>query len=108
MTLSISDFHNTLLGSGFSLDLSDIGILNINPRDITFHWTQPNSICSVSHYILTATNCGMCPLIAARTDSQITCTNISTDGRMCTFSVQVVGTIDGNQTVSTTAFLKGN
>ena len=64
-------------------------------------------ICSVSHYELTATNCGRCPNQTNRLDTQVTCTEISTDGRLCTFSVQAIGTFDESQTVSIAAFLKG-
>ena len=64
-------------------------------------------ICSVSHYELTATNCGRCPNETSRVDTQITCTEISTDGRLCTFSVQAIGTFNESQTVSITALLKG-
>ena len=84
--------------------------MNISSRELTFHWAQPDSniICSVSHYELTATNCGRCPNETNRLDTEVTCTEISTDGRLCTFSVQAIGTFNESQTVSITALLKGN
>ena len=85
------------------VDSINIDILDINSREVTFNWTQPD-ICSISHYELTATNCGRCPNETNGLDTQVTCTEISTDGRLCTFSVQAIGIF---QTVSIIAFLKG-
>ena len=96
-----------ILDSGVSLDLSYIGILNINSSEVTFDWTQPDIICSVNHYVLTATNCGTCPSVATRTDTQATCTDIKTDGRLCVFHVQAISYFSGNQNITITAFLKG-
>ena len=92
-----------------SIKVSNIGILNINSREITFHWTWPydNMTCSVSHYELTAINCGRCPNETNRLDTQVTCTDISTDGRLCTFCVQAIGTFNESKTVSIIALLKG-
>jgi hypothetical protein len=94
-----------------SSNLSNIDILKINSREVTFHWSRThqsdNAMCSVSHYELTAINCGRCPNVTSRLDTQVTCTDISTDGRLCTFSVQAIGTFNGSQTASITVFLKG-
>ena len=92
-----------------SVNVSNIGILDINSREITFNWTWPynNMACSVSHYELTATNCGRCPNETSGLDTQATCTEISTDGRLCMFSVQAIETFKESQTVSITALLKG-
>ena len=87
------------------IDSINIDILDLNSREVTFNWTQPdNAMCSLSHYELTATNCGRCPNETSRLDTQVTCTEISTDGRLCTFSVQAIGIF---QNVSIIAFLKG-
>ena len=93
-----------------SVNISNIDILNLNSREVTFNWTLQsdiNILCSVSHYELIATNCGRCPNKISRLDTQVTCTEISTDGRLCTFSVQAIGTFNGSQPVSITALLKG-
>ena len=63
--------------------------------------------CSVSHYELTATNCGRCPNETSRLDTQATCTEISTDGKLCIFSIQAIETFKESQTVSITVLLKG-
>jgi hypothetical protein len=101
----LQKFFNDYIDSS---NLSNIGVLNINSREVTFHWIRPdNAICSASHYELTAVNCGSCPNVTSRVDTQVTCTDISTDGRLCMFSVQAIGTFNGSQTVSITALLKG-
>jgi hypothetical protein len=35
---------HTHIDSGFSQNFSNIGILNINSSEVTFHWTQPELI----------------------------------------------------------------
>jgi hypothetical protein len=64
-----------------SVKISNIGISNINSTEVTFHWTWPynNMTCSVSHYEITATNCGRYPNVTSRVDTQITYTDINTD-----------------------------
>ena len=54
------------------------------------------SDCSSLHYNILSSNCGSCP--TTTTNTTVTCTDVPTDGGVCTFSVKTVvcGNIFGN------------
>ena len=70
-------------------------------RQITFTWSSitTESDCSAVHYNILASNCGSCPTTTNHTT--VICTDVSTNGSMCTFAVQTVvcGNITGNRSV---------
>ena len=51
-------------------------------------WASVSPNCPSAHYNILASNCGCCPTTTNHTT--VTCTDIPTDGRMCTFAVQTV------------------
>ena len=58
-------------------------------RQITFDWNRVVTNCSNLiniHYSILALNCGNCPNTTNHTT--VTCTDVPTDGSMCTFAVQ--------------------
>ena len=73
---------------------------NIGSRQLTARWSSVaanrTSDCLTLHYNILATNCGSCP--TTTTNTTVTCTDVPTDGSMCTFAVQTVvcGDIVGN------------
>ena len=62
---------------------------------ITFTWNTNSPDCPAIHYNILASNCGSCPTTTNYTT--VTCTDVPTDGSMCTFAVQTVvcGNITG-------------
>ena len=60
-----------------------------------FTWNVHSSGCPALHYNIMTSNCGSCPTTTNHTNA--TCTDVPTDGSLCTFSVQTVvcGSIDG-------------
>ena len=73
-----------------------------------FSWSPVTSDCLVLHYNILTSNCGSCP--TTTTDTTVTCTDVPTNGSMCTFAVQTVvcGDIvgDSSDSVNVTTFLK--
>ena len=63
---------------------------------VTVNWSPVASDCPAIHYNILASNCGSCPTTTNHTP--VTCTDVPTNGSMCTFAVQTVvcGTIAGN------------
>ena len=74
-----------------SLTFADLGL-----RQITFTWSPVVPECPVIHYNILALNCGSCPTTTNHTT--VTCTDVPTDGSVCTFSTKsvVCGSIIGN------------
>ena len=68
----------------------DIGLIQL-----TFAWSPVVPSCPSIHYNILASNCGSCPTTTSHTN--VTCTDIPTDGSVCTFAVQTVvcGNITG-------------
>ena len=56
----------------------------------TFNWNMRSPDCpgSAIHYNTLASNCGSCPTTTNHTN--ITCTDVPTDGSTCTFTIQTV------------------
>ena len=64
------------------------------------------SDCSSLHYNILSSNCGSCP--TTTTNTTVTCTDVLTDGGVCTFAVQTVvcGNILGNLSDTVQVHLK--
>ena len=62
-------------------------------RKLTFSWSTDCD--AMLHYNILASNCGSCPTTTNHTNA--TCTNVQTNGSLCTFAVQAVvyGNITG-------------
>ena len=62
-------------------------------RKLTFNWST--DCPAMLHYNIRASNCGSCPTTTNHTN--VTCTNVQTNGSLCTFAVQsvVCGSITG-------------
>ena len=89
-----------------------ISLIDIGARQLTFNWSPATTLdCPDIHYNILSSNCGSCPTITTHTT--VTCTDIPTDGNMCTFAVQTVicENITGNMsyplTISVTETLNG-
>ena len=65
-------------------------------RQVTFDWSSVAPDCPAIHYNILASNCGSCPTTTNHTN--VTCTDVPTDGSECTFAEQTVvcGNITGN------------
>ena len=59
-----------------------------------FIWNAHSPGCSAIHYNILASNCGSCPTTTNHTN--VTCTDVPTDGSTCTFAVQTI--LSGNIT----------
>ena len=55
---------------------------------LVFSWNSSFSNCSAIHYNILASNCGSCPTTTNHTTA--TCTDVSTDGSVCNFTVQTI------------------
>ena len=73
---------------------------------LSFTWSHAPSRCPTLHYDILASNCGSCP--TTTTHNTVTCTDVPTDGSLCTFALRSVicGNITGNwsETVHVTTF----
>ena len=80
----------------------------LTSKTITFMWTPVFPNCPSAHYNILASNCGSCPTTTNYTT--VTCSDVPTDGRMCTFAVQTMvrGNIVGNVSNSVSVLLRGN
>ena len=65
-------------------------------RQLTFNLYSAAPDCPSLHYNILASNCGSCPTTTNHTN--VTCTDVPTDGSECIFAVQTVvcGNISGN------------
>ena len=81
-----------------SIEKTNISIVDNIPGQISFTWIHgtSNNHCSAIHYNILSSNCGTCPTTTDHTT--VTCTDVPTDGRVCTFTLQAVfcGTVVGN------------
>jgi hypothetical protein len=87
---------------GLSIIQADLG-----SRRLTFSWSPVTPDCPAIHYNILASNCGSCPTTTNHTN--VTCTDVPTDGSVCTFAVRsiVCGSITGNFSESIEVVLKG-
>ena len=85
-----------------SLIFADLGL-----RRVSFAWSPVGSDCSAIHYNILASNCGSCPTTTKHTN--VTCTDIPTDGSTCVFAVRTVvcGNITGNASDEARGIFKG-
>ena len=76
----------------------------INAKQVTFNWSPVAPDCPV-HYTILSSNCGSCP--TTTTNTTVTCTDLPSDGGVCTFAVQTVpcGLISGEWTDNITLYL---
>ena len=61
---------------------------DLKSKSFTFSWSPVATDCSTVHYKILASNCGSCPTNTTHTN--VTCTSVPTDGRVCTFTIQTV------------------
>ena len=66
-------------------------------KELAFVWSPVAPDCPAIHYNILASNCGSCPTTTNHTNA--TCTDVPTNGSVCTFAVQTVacGNITGNE-----------
>ena len=69
---------------------------NFALKELTFSWSPIAPDCPAIHYNILASNCGSCPTTTNHTN--VTCTDVPTNGSNCTFVVQTVscGNVAGN------------
>ena len=74
-----------------------IGSADFTLRELTFAWSQVGPGCPATYYNILASNCGSCPTTTNHTN--VTCTDVQTDGSACIFAVQTVTceTLAGNE-----------
>ena len=63
--------------------------------ELTFSWSTEAPDCPAVSYNIFTSNCGNCPTNS--THSTVACTDVKTDGSLCTFALQMLvryGTID--------------
>ena len=67
-----------------------IATMDLSLREITFKWSKSPAApdCPSLHYNILASNCGSCP--TTTTNTTVTCTDVPTNGSMCTFSIESV------------------
>ena len=59
-----------------------------NTTDLLFTWSASATNCSSLHYNIFQVNCGSCPSFS--TSTNISCTDVPTDGGVCLFSLQAI------------------
>ena len=55
-------------------------------KQIKFRWTPIATECPDIHYVINASNCGNCPTTTNHTT--VTCTDVPSDGNICTFALK--------------------
>ena len=62
-----------------------------HPGGITFTWDEVDSSCDIVHYRVITSNCGVCSATNITTlYTRVLCTNLTTDGSICSFAVQTI------------------
>jgi hypothetical protein len=56
--------------------------------ELIFTWNASTTSCSSLYYNVFHVNCGSCPMFTP--DTNVSCTDVPTDGRVCLFSVQAI------------------
>ena len=64
-----------------------ISAVDFGSRELTFTWSPVAQGCPL-HYNILSSNCGSCPTTTNTTI--VTCTDVPTDGSVCTFALQTV------------------
>ena len=74
-----------------------VSIVDLPLKQITFNWSPVAPDCPAVHYNILASNCGSCP--TTTNNATLTCTDVPTDGIVCTFAIQTVvcGNITGSE-----------
>ena len=77
-------------------------------KEFTFSWSPVTLDCPAIHYNILASNCGSCPTTTNHTN--VTCTDIPTDGSTCVFALQTVvcGIITGELSNQVSFFNSNN
>ena len=55
---------------------------------LVFWWTETSELEAIDHYIINATNCGVCPNVTIL--PRANCMNVEANGRRCQFSIRSV------------------
>ena len=78
------------LFTGPSLPPSNLYInaVDFDSNLLAFTWSPVSLGGSALHYNILSLNCGSCP--TTTTNTTVTCTDVPTDGSVCTFAVQTV------------------
>ena len=79
-----------IIVSKINLDANEIRLVNVSTGQLTFEWNRPLQ-CSLMHYEINATGCGLCPDYTDR--NNITCEEVhinETGLRVCVISVKVL------------------
>ena len=89
-------YSNIYIGFSLSPSKPYISIADYASKVFTFVWSPVAPDCPAIHYNILASNCGSCPTTTNHTN--VTCTDVPTDGSTCTFAVQMeaCGNITGN------------
>ena len=107
-----------LITQNLSLNQSPINtrLSNVGRGELTFNWTREPVVCNASsssfQYIIDSVGCGICPLTTLSNDNHVTCTNVSLEYTLCSFTV-VANTTEGiilwetNQTKAVNITLQG-
>ena len=84
-----------------------LNIVDLESKKISFSWSPVAPDCPAIHYNILASNCGSCPTTTNYTNA--TCTDVPTDGTVCSFAVQTVvcGSITGNVSNTAQGIFKG-
>ena len=77
-------------------------------KKLTFNWSPVGPNCLGIHYNILSSNSGSCP--TTTTNTTVTCTDVPTDGTVCTFTVQTVvcGNIYGTMSHTVQVKLKND
>lgn len=89
---------------------TNIRLLSVSSRQITFMWDAPMTMCEVLYYIINATNCGTCPKTSNSTT--IICTDFEgylSTPQLCRMTIQTVvcNNIVGSQSNEVLVTLQG-
>ena len=88
-------------------DKVSISLVDLSSRRLTFIWSSVAPDCPTIHYNILSSNCGSCP--TTTTYTTVTCTDVPTDGDMCTLALETVvcGNVTGNLSDIVQGILKG-
>ena len=81
--------------------------VSTSPPILDVYWSHSLSDCPSIHYTILSSNCGSCP--TTTTNTTITCTDVPSNGGVCTFAVQTVvcenitGSYSNNTTIALSA-----
>jgi hypothetical protein len=79
--------------SYFLVPLSPTNInWEVSSTELIFTWNASATDCSSLYYNIFHVNCGSCPTFTP--DTNVSCTDIPIDGRVCLFSVQAIVSTD--------------